>query len=113
MDLDEEIGGITSCYQLYLGCRLSPLLVIILQFLVLDVSHEVNCQVRIHLTLVLLGCQWAGGTKVLLGFDHHVYGKIFRYFGSAILVSNGCSDSRIPLVLVRIGFDCSAHVSSA
>jgi hypothetical protein len=82
---------------------------IIIQFLVLDVSHGVNCQVRNFLTSHSSG----SGTKLLLGFDPHVCGKIPWYFDDRIVVSSTHLGSWIPFVLVLISFDCSTHVSPA
>lgn len=54
---------LTSYRQLYLGCRWCPLVALITQFLVLDVTEGTGCQVPTLLALARSG--WARATKLL------------------------------------------------
>ncbi|KAI0256383.1 hypothetical protein BJV78DRAFT_1171688 [Lactifluus subvellereus] len=98
-NIDYEYSIITGkrkfsrAFPLYLGCRLSPLSVVILQFLVLDVSHGVNCQVLIIMSLIVgyLSFLFASALIVLRISALWEHNKVVIALASAAWLANATS----------------------
>jgi hypothetical protein len=54
------------CFQLYLGCRWFPLFAIIIEFIGLDGSLEMDCQVRKLLTPCSSFGDWLSYSQVMI-----------------------------------------------
>jgi len=98
-NLDYEYAVITGkrkfsrAFPLYLGCRWFPMFCIIIQFLVLDVSHGVNCQVLILMSVAVgyLSFLFSSALIVLRTSALWEHNKIVIAIASAIWLGNAAS----------------------